>query len=461
MSALLGSTGNDGDGSDDRWGQALERAASRCAPVSELARSAGVRIALGGIDASAYAANDAWIVALDGFVDGAAAGSGAAEMLAQIQRDGIASVHRRTGCYALVAVERPGGTVHLVRDRFGTRPLHYARTAGGFCWASEIKCLAPLLPHVASRFEPILWRLEEPARHYHVFPLLRMLEELRPRADLVLYGEGADTLFGSAAAAELERFAARQALLRPIPVALRRMLGAALGSVGTQRARYVSDLLLRAPRTCLHRLRALEHFTDPGQLVALAGREAAPSREIEGTFVPPDADLSTQLQALDLYSEVQCHLDTMDRLSAPTGVQVAVPFLSAPVADLAFSLPREHRRSGAFSKPILRALGARHFPSEWMYRPKYGFDTPTAAWLRGPLRPYLDRLCERRTLARGLFRPEVIERLTLDRDWELLWTAACLETLLRMFVDGEAPPSRRSPRSSRGRAAGAPSALTP
>jgi hypothetical protein len=72
-----------------------------------------------------------------------------------------------------------------------------------------------------------------------------------------------------------------------------------------------------------------------------------------------------------------------------------------------------------------------------MYRPKYGFDTPTAAWLRGPLRPYLEALHEPRTLDRGLFRPEILKTLTIEDDWELLWTAACLETLLRLTIDGE------------------------
>ena len=72
-----------------------------------------------------------------------------------------------------------------------------------------------------------------------------------------------------------------------------------------------------------------------------------------------------------------------------------------------------------------------------MYRPKYGFDTPIESWLGGPLRPFLEILWEPRTLDRGIFQRGVLDQLDLQRDWELLWTAACLETLIRFFVEGE------------------------
>jgi hypothetical protein len=74
-----------------------------------------------------------------------------------------------------------------------------------------------------------------------------------------------------------------------------------------------------------------------------------------------------------------------------------------------------------------------------MFRPKYGFNTPTDAWLRGPLQPLLDILRQPRTANRGLFRPEVLAKLQLDGDWELMWTAATLEQLLRCYLEGEDP----------------------
>lgn len=588
MSTLLGCIRDETAHNDEAWRRALGRMASRSGPATELTASAGVHVAFGGADPSAYAESEAWTVTLDGFIDGAPAGNVAAELLAQIEREGIGAIEKRTGSFALAAVDRKNRRAYLVRDRFGTRPLHYARCEGGYSWASEVKCLAPLIPsletetdvlgeifhyrwlagpktlmrgalqvlpghvvvlrqdsveprrywragieprpsgdfedsveragetlmdylrdlsrrfprvgiplsagvdspllaamakragfsdcitvsarypgwenpelepaalsakhlglehrvvdiepdYIAKQFKPLLWRLEEPARHYHIFPLNRILDELSPRVDLVLYGEGADTIFGTIDAVNLRKFAARHARLQPIPPLLRGWLGAAARRVGSRRAKHLADLLQLTPRDYLYGLSALKHGTDPSEVIYNVGREIGPNRETLDTFLPPGADLTSELQTLNLYTEVKCHLDTMDRLSAPTGMQVAVPFLSAPILDMARTLPLSHKSKDSYSKPILRELGARYFPRQWMYRPKYGFETPTEAWLRGPLRPYLDSLRDARTQARGLYRAGALERLSLDNDWELLWTAVCLETILRMFLDGEEP----------------------
>jgi hypothetical protein len=36
-----------------------------------------------------------------------------------------------------------------------------------------------------------------------------------------------------------------------------------------------------------------------------------------------------------------------------------------------------------------------------------------------------------------VFQRQVIDNLDLHGDWELFWTAACLETLMYFLVDGE------------------------
>jgi asparagine synthase (glutamine-hydrolysing) len=266
-----------------------------------------------------------------------------------------------------------------------------------------------------------------------------MMDALASRVDLVLYGEGADTVFGLGAVPKLKLFARRQSILRPIPAPLRRTLGAWARSAGTGRANYLADLLLHTPRSYLFNLSSIKSRTDRADLVHGLDPEVTPNPEILETFFPSTADLASQLQTLNLYTEVKCHLETMDRLSASTGMQVAVPFLSAPLIELARKVPVSLKARGQISKPILRELGARYFPREWMYRPKYGFDTPTRIWLHGALQPCLKVLREPRTLKRGIFRQQVLERLDLDQDWELLWTAVCLETLIRLFVEGEDP----------------------
>lgn len=58
---------------------------------------------------------------------------------------GPASLGRLNGMFAFVVLDpRNGGTVHAVRDRFGVKPLYYARVGGALAFASEIKQLRSL-----------------------------------------------------------------------------------------------------------------------------------------------------------------------------------------------------------------------------------------------------------------------------------------------------------------------------
>jgi asparagine synthase (glutamine-hydrolysing) len=81
-------------------------------------------------------------------------------------------------------------------------------------------------------------------------------------------------------------------------------------------------------------------------------------------------------------------------------------------------------------------------PHSILYRPKLGFPTPWSSWLAGPqLDVVQNMLLEPRSLDRGLFKRQAIERLFnehrahyrdhYDRIWRLLnlelWHRVCLE----------------------------------
>ena len=54
-------------------------------------------------------------------------------------------MHRFIGMFAFAIHDRDTGTVTLVRDRFGIKPLYYARTDRVLLFASEIKALLAAL----------------------------------------------------------------------------------------------------------------------------------------------------------------------------------------------------------------------------------------------------------------------------------------------------------------------------
>ncbi|MFN3477081.1 MAG: asparagine synthase-related protein, partial [Candidatus Methylomirabilales bacterium] len=84
-------------------------------------------------------------------------------------------------------------------------------------------------------------------------------------------------------------------------------------------------------------------------------------------------------------------------------------------------------------------------PDEVIHRPKKGFGVPIDHWFRHDLREMAyDVLLDRRSLERGYFKREAIERLLDEHcrgkaNWHyLLWNLLMLELWHRMFIDKEA-----------------------
>jgi asparagine synthase (glutamine-hydrolysing) len=73
---------------------------------------------------------------------------------------GLECMHRFVGMFAFAIHDRDTETVTLVRDRFGIKPLYYARTSRFLLFASEIKALIPELePPRVDRWSLLEWFL--------------------------------------------------------------------------------------------------------------------------------------------------------------------------------------------------------------------------------------------------------------------------------------------------------------
>jgi asparagine synthase (glutamine-hydrolysing) len=62
------------------------------------------------------------------------------------RRYGLAMVDRLEGMFVIALYDRRAGHLHLIRDRFGVKPLYYAEIDGAFYFASEIKSIIAVLP---------------------------------------------------------------------------------------------------------------------------------------------------------------------------------------------------------------------------------------------------------------------------------------------------------------------------
>jgi len=101
----------------------------------------------------------------------------------------------------------------------------------------------------------------------------------------------------------------------------------------------------------------------------------------------------------------------VDRAAMACGLETRSPFLDHRIGELAWRLPLEMKIRKNDTKWILRQILYKYVPRELVERPKAGFSVPIGQWLRGPLREWADELLsEKRLLADGYFRPDLIRR---------------------------------------------------
>ena len=102
-------------------------------------------------------------------------------------------------------------------------------------------------------------------------------------------------------------------------------------------------------------------------------------------------------------------LTKVDRTSMAVSLEAREPLLDHRLVEFAASLPERTRVRGAQGKWLLKKAMRRYLPDEILYRPKQGFVTPIAQWLRGPLAHDARAIASSAALARtGWFNGPVI-----------------------------------------------------
>lgn len=134
-----------------------------------------------------------------------------------------------------------------------------------------------------------------------------------------------------------------------------------------------------------------------------------------------------------------------DRISMAHSLEVRVPFVDHELVEQIFPLPDSLKVSVRRPKPLLREALKNRLPQEHFQAPKRGFVGPTAAWIRGELRPVIeDELSSARLGRLGFFDPKTIARL-MNEHFEgrqnregILWGLLCFSTWHRLYQEGPA-----------------------
>lgn len=133
-------------------------------------------------------------------------------------------------------------------------------------------------------------------------------------------------------------------------------------------------------------------------------------------------------------------LTKVDRTSMAVSLEAREPLLDHRLVEFAARLPERMRVRGTTGKYLLKNCMQRYLPDDILYRPKQGFVTPIAQWLRGPLAGEAKRIASSSVLARsGWFEPRALSGLADAhiagrRDnsrvlWQLLMLEKSLENL--------------------------------
>jgi len=136
-------------------------------------------------------------------------------------------------------------------------------------------------------------------------------------------------------------------------------------------------------------------------------------------------------------------LPIVDRMAMAHSLEARSPFLDRRVAEFAMRIPAAWKMKRRRIKYVTRKLGERYLPRDLLYRKKQGFGFPLGLWLRGELRPLVERVVgESRLVEAGIFRREELRRLAdehlggrVDHNYRL-WLLFNVELWYRHFFDG-------------------------
>ena len=295
--------------------------------------------------------------------------------------------------------------------------------------------------YIEKTFPWIVWRLEEPPRHFNSFVLAKLFGAASGKFDTLLSGHAADVLFGPPGIIGLRIFRHRLSQLEYVPRRLRSYLAALLGHSGRERLAHLKKCLEIDEHEFTKSFFEIHYRRRDAILLRGHLGPSVPSWRSVESFYDSLESATERFQRFDLYTFNQTHTQVFDRLGAPFGISVTSPFLAPEVVDVAEELPSHLKADGRVTKPVLKALAARFFPREWIYRQHQGFPTPTSRWLEGPLSSWKRELSDERMASRGVMNVEAIRAGDADHNYEAIWTAMTLELFCRQFIDGEGGPS--------------------
>jgi asparagine synthase (glutamine-hydrolysing) len=306
---------------------------------------------------------------------------------------------------AAAASPEPLQTCSIGFEESAFNELPFARAAAARFHTQHVDQVAT--PDAALALDRLSHFFDEPFADPSMIPTSLVSRLARTRVKVALSGDGGDEAFGGYPryAKQLRERQVRAWLPGWAPEAIR-PLGVRWPHLPlfANLALDAADAYANATTTCRLPLRrqllsgdvisALNGFV-PGSPLVEAQRRVDATDPVAGMIA---ADLAVRLP--DRY------LVKVDRASMAEGLEVRPPFLDHELLELSARVPSSLKVHRGETKWILKRAGREWLDPSDSDRPKQGFDMPTAAWLRGPLRA----MFEERVLRSGSPIADLVDR---------------------------------------------------
>ncbi|MBP9113878.1 MAG: asparagine synthase (glutamine-hydrolyzing) [Polyangiaceae bacterium] len=357
---------------------------------------------------------------------------------------------KRLPAYTIAIDEQAGDPVDS-----GAEDVRYAREVANMLGIPLREFQAS--PDVLAELTRLVPFGDDPIADPAILHTFRICDAARSTSKVLLSGMGADEIAAGYRRHTVARYA--EGIYR-LPSALRTM--ASTGGEFVKRAgwgtkhpwqRRVSKLLNALPPDRVDFPFELASYT-PHDVIAQLGLVGTSNADLFETISSRvDADKNDLLQstmAFDVGMYLPSHnLHYVDKMSMAASVEVRVPFLDHEFAEIATSLSNRLRVHNGTGKWALRRAFESFVPESVRTRSKVGFGSPIRHWLRGPLRPVVERmLSSERIRTRGHLSIEGVQQLlarSASEDlaytvWALMTLEIWSETVLDRHANAAANP---------------------
>ncbi len=273
-------------------------------------------------------------------------------------------------------------------------------------------------PDIAKVLPKVVWHCDEPLADPALLPVYLLSEKTKPKATVVLTGDGGDEVF---AGYEQNKFLKLASLPHPIRKAAASTIGIMPSPILNKVFKYASKLGSEGRRRAASFMTKKERVDQYLEMVSIFNDKERNSlsdglKNIRGELDGFYSDSNPVLhQTLKLEFETQLPDNMLlkgDKMTMAYGVEGRVPFLDHRLVEFSETMPPSLKLKGFKEKYILRKAMQPLLPKEIFERKKQRFYVPIDRWLAGDLRSMTDELLSDAALKEsGVFNPSAIKKI--------------------------------------------------